>query len=52
MIRGKPNHVIRNMGSIESVNSIDIPHVPYIPYIPTFTMGGDGYIRSLVLTFR
>ena len=55
MIRGKPNHMIRNMGSMGSMGSINIPHVPHVPHvphIPTFTMGGDGYIRSSVFTFR
>ena len=51
-MRGKPNYMIRNVGSVESVGSVDIPYIPYIPHIPTFTMGGDGYIRSLVFTFR
>ena len=52
MIRGKPNHIIRNIGSVGSIKSINIPYIPYIPHIPTFTIGEDGYIRSLVLTFR
>ena len=49
-MRGKPNHVIRNVGSVGSVGSIDISYIPYIPHVPTFTIGGDGYIRSLVVT--
>ena len=40
------------MGSMESVKSINIPYIPYVPHVPTFTMGGDGYIKSSVLTFR
>ena len=52
MIRGKLNHVIRNAGSVGSVRSINILYIPYIPHVPTFTMGGDGYIKSSVFTFR
>ena len=37
-MRGKPNHVIRNVGSMGSVGSIDIPYIPYIPHVPTFTI--------------
>ena len=51
-MRGKPNHVIRNVGPIKSVGSVDVPYIPHIPHVPTFTMGGDGYIRSSVFTFR
>ena len=40
------------MGSIGSIKSIDIPYIPYIPHVPTFTMGGDGYIKSPILTFK
>ena len=40
------------MGSIKSVRSIDIPYIPHIPHVPTFTMGGDGYIKSTVFTYR
>ena len=29
-IRGKPNHVIRNIGSVESVKSVDIPYIPSV----------------------
>ena len=43
-MRGKLNHIIRNMGSIEFVKSINIPYIPYVPHVPTFTIGGDGYI--------
>ena len=52
MIRGKPNHVIRNVGSVGSVGSINIFYVPYIPHVPTFTMGGVMYLKSAVFTFR
>jgi hypothetical protein len=38
-MRGKPNHVIRNIGSIGSVGSINIPYIPHIPHVPTFTIG-------------
>ena len=44
--------MIRNIGPIGSVGSVDIPYILYIPHVPTFTMGGDGYIRSSVLTFK
>ena len=40
------------MGSMGSVKSMDILYIPHIPRVPTFTMGGDGYIKSLVFTFR
>ena len=51
-MRGKPSYMIRNVGSMGSVESIDVPYVPYVPHVPTFTMGGDGYIRSPVFTFK
>ena len=51
-MRGKLNHIIRNIGSVGSVGSMDMPYIPYIPHVPTFTIGGDGYIKSPVLTFR
>ena len=40
------------MGSVGSVGSIDISYIPHVLHVPTFTMGGDEYIRSSVLTFR
>ena len=49
MIRGKPSHVIKNMGSIRSVKSIDIPYIPYIPHIPTFTIKRRWIYKELSL---
>ena len=46
-MRGKPNHVIRNMGSVGSVESINIPYVLYIPHVPTFTMGRRWIYKEL-----
>ena len=40
------------MGSVGSVGSVNIPHIPHIPHVPTFTIGGDGYIKSSVFTFK
>ena len=44
--------MIKNMGSIGSVKSINIFYIPHVPHVPTFTMEGDGYIRSSVFTFK
>ena len=44
--------MIKNIGSIGSVKSINIFYIPYIAHIPTFTIGGDGYIKNSVFTFR
>ena len=38
-MRGKPNHVIRNVGSMGSAGSVNILYIPYIPHVPTFTIG-------------
>ena len=45
----KPNHVIRNVGSMGSVKSIDIPHIPHVPHIPPFTMGRRWIYKELSL---
>ena len=44
VIRGKPNHMIKNIGSVGSVKSIDIPHVPHVP---TFTIGRRWIYKEL-----
>ena len=51
-MRGKPNYIIKNIGSMGSIKSINIPYIPYIPHIPTFTIKGDGYIKSSILTVK
>ena len=48
-MRGKPNHVIRNVGSMGSVKSVNIPYIPYIPHVPTFTMGRRWIYKELSL---
>ena len=50
-MRGKPNHVIRNVGSVGSAGSVDIPYIPYIPHIPTFTIGRRWIYKELSLYF-
>ena len=50
-MRGKPNHIIRNMGSIGSVKSIDILYIPYIPHVPTFTIGRRWIYKELSFYF-
>ena len=49
VIRGKPNHVIRNIGSIKSVRSVDKPYIPHVPHVPTFTMGRRWIYKELSL---
>ena len=48
-MRGKPNHIIRNMGSVGSVKSINIPYIPHVPHVPTFTMGRRWIYKELSL---
>ena len=49
VIRGKPNHIIRNVGSIGSIKSVNIPYIPYIPHVPTITIGRRGIYKELNL---
>ena len=46
-MRGKPNHVIRNVGSAGSVGFIDIPYIPHVPHVPTFTIGRRWIYKEL-----
>ena len=48
-MRGKPNYIIKNVGSIGSVKSVNILYILYIPYIPTFTMGRKWIYKELSL---
>ena len=46
-MRGKPNYIIRNAGSVGSVGSVDILYVPHIPHVPTFTIGRRWIYKEL-----
>ena len=48
-MRGKPNYIIRNVGSVGSVGSVNIPYIPYIPHVPTFTMERRWIYKELSL---
>ena len=49
---GEPSHMIRNVGSMGSVDLLAyLAYLTYLTYQPLL-WGGDGYIRSLVFTFR
>ena len=48
-MRGKPNYIIRNVGSMGSVKSVNIPYIPYVPHVLTFTMGRRWIYKELSL---